>query len=180
MRGRKSLSQIEADWRKWFPGKVVCTAVGNEDPVGWRHYLSYSYTHTSYRFTLYQDTTLSDICCTWEWYCWQSIWVSPNAMMRYQTHYSSQIGVECMSRSIRSSSEKILEGMRNWMDQYSNTVVYIVNKIHWLQKIYSELQLLGPVLAKLREACLYQYRWIFGKVPNGLWPSPPRPFLGKM
>ena len=30
----------------------------------------------------------------------------------------------------------------------------------------------------LREACLYQYRWIFGKVPNGLWPPPL--FLGKM
>ena len=32
----------------------------------------------------------------------------------------------------------------------------------------------------LRDACLYHYWWIFGKVPNGLWPPPPPPFLGKM
>ena len=29
-----------------------------------------------------------------------------------------------------------------------------------------------------RDACLYHYRWIFGKVPNGLWPPLP-PFFGK-
>ena len=24
----------------------------------------------------------------------------------------------------------------------------------------------------VRDACLYHYRWLFGKVPNGLWPPP--------
>jgi len=33
-------------------------------------------------------------------------------------------------------------------------------------------------LPLLRDACPVHYRWIFGKVPNGLWP-PPRAFFGK-
>ena len=32
----------------------------------------------------------------------------------------------------------------------------------------------------VRDACPIHYRWIFGKVPNGLWPPPSPPFLGKM
>ena len=36
----------------------------------------------------------------------------------------------------------------------------------------------GWITFFLREACLYQYRWIFGKVPNGLWPPCPL-FFGK-
>ena len=33
----------------------------------------------------------------------------------------------------------------------------------------------------IREACIYQNRWISGKFPNGLWPPNPlpRPFFGK-
>ena len=30
----------------------------------------------------------------------------------------------------------------------------------------------GPVWSHLREDYLYQIRWIFGKLPNGLWPPP--------
>ena len=35
---------------------------------------------------------------------------------------------------------------------------------------------LGPIL---REACIYQNRWISGKFPNSLWPPLPGPFSGK-
>ena len=94
-----SWSQTEAERRKWFPGKSGFAAAGNEDPVGWPYYLSYSYTH---RLSLHIVSRYDDICYTREWYCWQSIWVSPNAMMRYHSgplFLSSQIGTECINRS---------------------------------------------------------------------------------
>ena len=31
----------------------------------------------------------------------------------------------------------------------------------------------GVLYPSLRDACPIHYRWIFGKVPNGLWPPPP-------
>ena len=33
-------------------------------------------------------------------------------------------------------------------------------------------------ILRLREACFFQYRWVFEKFPNGLWP-PPAPFSEK-
>ena len=56
---------------------------------------------------------------------------------------------------------------------------YKFNMEIWIQEQIQSVFLLLFFAISFRDACLYQYRWMFGKVPNGLWPPLPPLFWEK-
>ena len=81
-----------------------------------------------------------------------------------------------------SQTDIIIWYVQIWAQNYQNTLISF-DMSGCLKHQYNRCIIIRwwesqARLMCLREARPYHYRWIFGKVPNGLWP-PPRAFFGK-
>ena len=85
-------------------------------------------------------------------------------------------------RSIHGNSDRF--NLKKWNKRFSRRTRHNKGEGWWVWESFFLKTQNSPDLflnTSLRDACLHHYRWIFGKVPNGLSPRlPPAPFLGKM
>ena len=73
------------------------------------------------------------------------------------------------SKDILISNKLVaLHGRGSFTWRWQNAGVEMMSKVHSLK-----------VMSLFRDAWAHQHGWIFGKLPNGLWP-PPRPRFGKL